>query len=171
MALVARFLRDRYPRGRDRRWHLAAIAAGLHVSDDSVRRGLGAAERAGLLTVERKSGHRILAADVTITEPSEAEPDQRPLYGPIPWRWLRPALRLPVSALRVGLACWFVAGWERTAEIELVLSEWAVLGLSRQAAGRGLDALEQAGLVSTSQRPGCSPRVAIRDGPMPVPRD
>jgi hypothetical protein len=169
VALVVRFLRDRYRLGRDRRWTIAAVAAGLHVGDDSVRRGLIAAERAGLLAVDRKPGRKILAADVTILAPPETGADRRPLRGPIPWRWLHPALRLPTPALRAAMACWLTAGWGRSAEFELALSGWALLGLSRQAAGRGLDQLRRAGLVGVHARPGNSPIVTIRDTPGAVP--
>src|SRR4051812_13972204 len=118
VALTVRFLRGRFRRGRDRRWTLDVIAKGLRVSDDSVRRGLHAAEGAGLLSVARRPGCRIVAADVAITGPTggASEADRPPLRGPVPWFWLAPALRLPGSAVRVGVACWLQAGWEGSAE-------------------------------------------------------
>jgi len=165
VALSVRFLRGRFPRGRDPRWTLDAIARGLSVSDDSVRRGLRAAEGAGLLSVDRRPGCRIIAADVSITRPrdGEADADRPPLRGPVPWSWLRPALRLPGSAVRVGVACWLQAGSEASAETELALGGWPDLGLSRFAAGRGLDTLEGAGLVSVIHRPGLPPVVTLRE--------
>jgi hypothetical protein len=163
VAIATRLLRERYRRGRDRRWDLATIAAGLCISIDSTRRGLHAAERAGLISVARKPGRKILAADVKLGECATGlGPNRRPLYGPIPWRWLLPALRLPGPALRVAMACWLVAGWERSAEFELALGQWGELGLSRQAAGRGLRSLEGAGLVEVTRPRGGPVSVRLR---------
>jgi hypothetical protein len=104
----------------------------------------------------RKPGHRFVAADVTvIRRPGEqTDPERLPLRGPIPWPWLLPALRLPGPAFRVGIACWLQAGWERSGRVELALGEWSELGLSRFSAGRGLELLEEGGLVSVVRRTG-----------------
>ena len=172
VALSLRFLRDRFRRGRDRRWTLKSLSQGLQVSPDSVRRGLHACERAGLLSVTRKPGCKIIAADVAILKLSERETgsNHRPLYGPIPWAWLLPALRLSSPALQVAMACWLSAGWERSAEFELALGDWAGFGLTRFSASRGLDELERAGLVSVARRLGRSPVVSILDtGDQPDP--
>jgi hypothetical protein len=56
-----------------------------------------------------------------------------------------------------------LAGWERSAEFELALDDWAEFGLSRFSASRGLDALERVGLVATIRRPGLSPFVSVLD--------
>jgi hypothetical protein len=164
VTLILRFLRDRFRHGRDRRWTLKTISTSLRVSLNSVRRGLYAAEEAGLLSVAHKSGRKIIAADVTILS-LPGESTHRPLRGPIPLTWLLPALHLEGSALRVALACWLQAGWERSAEIELNLSDWRELKLSPQSASRGLKELEQATLVSVVRQPGQSVKVTILDQP------
>jgi DNA-binding transcriptional ArsR family regulator len=168
VALAVRFLRGRFRRGRDRRWTLEAVARGLGVSEASVRRGLRAAEEAGLLRVARRSGRKILVADVSIPPGPARSRKQgpRPLVVPVPWSWLRPALRLPASAVRVGMACWLQAGWERSARVEFAPGDWADLGLSRFSAGRGLRSLAGAGLVTRHERPGRPAVVTLR-----VPRD
>jgi hypothetical protein len=56
-----------------------------------------------------------------------------------------------------------LAGWERSANFELALDDWAEFGLSRFSASRGLDKLERAGLVSAARTPGRSPVVTILD--------
>jgi hypothetical protein len=61
------------------------------------------------------------------------------------------------------MACWLASGPGRAAEFELALGGWADLGLSRQAAGRGLEDLGASGLVSVSRRPGRNPVVLLRD--------
>jgi DNA-binding transcriptional ArsR family regulator len=161
VALTMRFLRGRFQRGRDRRWTLEELALGLGVSLKSVRRGLNVAEEAGLLSVSRRPGCKIIAADVTLTEIVGADSDRLPLRGPIPWVWLRPALRLPGSVLQVAMACWLVAGWVNSAEFEFGSSDWGELGLSRFAAQRGLKSLEAARLVAVSRRCGKSSHVEL----------
>jgi hypothetical protein len=160
VAMACRFLCSRF-RGSNR-WGLDAIARGLRVSSDSARRGLHAAELAGLLTVEREPGCK-LAVSVSNLPERKSGPDQQPLYGPIPWAWWLPASRLPGRSLHAGAVCWLVAGWERSAEFELELAGWAELGLSRFSASRGLDTLGEAELVAVARSPGRSPVVTILD--------
>lgn len=83
------------------------------------------------------------------------------LKGPVPWPWLALAATLPGRSLHVGLALWFQAGLERKREVRLPLSVLAVMGVDRYAAGRGLTALEAAGLIAVQRHPGRKPRVAI----------
>jgi hypothetical protein len=152
VAMAYRFYRGRFRfERRGLRWGLPDIAEGLMVSVCSARRGLHAAELAGLLCVSRAPGCKM---EVSIRDPPGpgAEPNHRPLYGPIPWTWWFPASRLPGKSLQVAVVCWLLAGWERSAEFELAPDEWSEFGLSRSSASRGLGALEGAGLVSTVRR-------------------
>ena len=159
VAMACRFLCCRYR--APNRWGLESIARGLCLSSKSTRRGLHAAELAGVLTVERRPGCKLA---VSIPSPPDgARSKYRPLYGPIPWSWWLPASRLPGMAPQFGAACWLVAGWERSAEFEMGLAEWSELGLSRGSASRGLAELIRAGLVSTRRRSGRSPIVTILD--------
>jgi hypothetical protein len=160
VAMSFRFLCCRF-RGENR-WGLDVIAEGLRVSPDTARRGLHAAELAGLLSVSREPGCKLAVSILDLPEP-EAGPKRRPLYGPIPWAWWLPASRLPGKALQVATACWSLAGWGRSAEFPLPGGDRAELGLSRFAVGRGLDQLERAGLVSVTHRPGRPAIVTIRD--------
>jgi hypothetical protein len=144
VATALRFLHDRF-RGR-RRWGLQDLATGLQVDLRTARRALHAAELAELLVVEREPGCKLR---VRIGEPTPrpAEIGRRPLYGPIPWAWWLPAIRLPQPAPRTAAACWLTAGWERSAEFEFSTGEWAELALSRAAARRGLLALVENNMV------------------------
>jgi hypothetical protein len=160
VAMACRFLCGRY-RGPNR-WGLDAIAKGLRVSMRSARRGLNAAELAGLLAVGREPGCKLAVSVLDLPEP-DAGSKRRPLYGPIPWSWWLPASRLPGKSLHVGAVCWLLAGWERSASFDLALEAWADLGLSRFSASRGLDELERAGLVSVGRTPGRSAVVTIRE--------
>ncbi|MFO0888003.1 MAG: hypothetical protein U0790_02530 [Isosphaeraceae bacterium] len=161
VAMACRFLCCRYR--RPNRWGLDAIAAGLRVSPSAARRGLHAAEEAGLLAVEREPGCKLAALVLDLPGPeAESGPERRPLYGPIPWGWWLPASRLPGRSLHVGAVCWLVAGWERSDTFELALDGWPDLGLSRFSASPGLSALERAGLVAVARSPGRPPIVTIR---------
>jgi hypothetical protein len=162
VALTYRFHSERFRFSRGRHWGLDDVAVGLRISANSVRRGLHAAELAGLLAVEREPGCKLTVSVRDLPEP-ESGPKRRPLYGPIPWRWWLPASRLPGKALHVGAVCWLLAGWGRSAEFELELGDWAEFGLSRFSASRGLDELERAGLVFTARMRGRSPVVTILD--------
>jgi hypothetical protein len=166
VAMTYRFLCCRFKRRN--RWGPNKIASGLWLSDDSVRRGLYAAELAGLLAVEREPGCK-LAVSVLDLPQSEAGPKRRPLYGPIPWSWWLPASRLPGKTLQVASVCWLLAGWNRSAEFELAMGDWAEFGLSRFSASRGSCTLERAGLLASIRRPGRSPVVMILDATMGNP--
>jgi hypothetical protein len=134
----------------------------LRISDDSARRGLEAAELAGLLSVSRQPGRRLVVSVSDLPE-LDTNPRHRPLYGPIPWSWWLPASRLPGKALQVGAVCWLLARWNRSAEFELALSGWTEFGLSRFSACRGLDSLEEAGLVAAVRRRAQSLIVSVMD--------
>ena len=163
VAMAFRFLCCRFR--RESRWGPDKIGKGLGISDDSVRRGLHAAELAGLLAVERAPGCKLAVSVLDLPEP-EAGSKRRPLYGPIPWSWWLPASRLPGKTLQVASVCWLLAGWNRSAEFELALDDGAEFGLSRFSASRGLGTLERAGLVFTVRRSGLPPIVTILDATM-----
>lgn len=160
VATALRFLCDRF-RGPNR-WGLDRIAAGLGLDIQATRRGLHATEEAGLVSASREPGCKLVATICCLPEP-RGEAKRPPLYGPIPWNWWLSAMRLPGASLRVATACWLTGGRERSSHFELALGEWSDLGLTRQAAGRGLESLESAGLVSVTDRPGRSPIVVIQD--------
>jgi hypothetical protein len=138
------------------------MAGGLRISNRSARRGFHSAELAGLLAVEREPGCKLAVSVLDLAEP-EAGPKCRPLYGPIPWSWWLPASRLPGKSLQVASVCWLLAGWNRSADFELALDDWAEFGLSRFWASRGLDELQGAGLVVVSRRAGRPNVVTIRE--------
>jgi hypothetical protein len=163
VAMAYRLLVKRFALSGGRHAGVQDIAGGLRVGRDTVRFGLRAAERAGLLSVVRGPGCKPI---VSIPDPPESETKSthRPLYGPIPWAWWFPASRLPGKALQVASVCWLLAGWGRSAEFILEPpGDWLEFGLSSSSAHRGLVSLERAGLVSVARRPGRSPLVSILD--------
>jgi hypothetical protein len=169
VAMAYRLHAKRFGFSHGRHWGIADIAKGMRVGRDTARRGLHAAELAGLVSVSRAPGRKPAVSILDLAGPG-AGPTHRPLYGPIPWAWWLPASRLPGKSLPVAAVCWLLAGRERSAEFELALDGWAEFGLSRFSASRGLDTLAGAGLVSAVRRPGRSPVVSILDptaGPGP----
>jgi hypothetical protein len=98
------------------------------------------------------------------TRPPRHRTGERFLKGPIPWSWLARAARQPGKALHVAIAAWHQAAMARSATVPLSLSDLAGdLGVLRDAARRGLEALEAAGLVRVERCAGRRPLVTILD--------
>jgi hypothetical protein len=90
------------------------------------------------------------------------------LKGPIPWEWLVVVLRLPRSAIAVGLLVWREAGFHRRRTVAFNLTRRArALGLHPESARRGLQALERVELVTVHRLPGCCLEVTLLDPPAP----
>jgi hypothetical protein len=85
------------------------------------------------------------------------------LRGPVPWEWIVQAARLRGSALSVGLMLWHKVGIARGQKVLFCLSQAAEMGLGKQAARRGLRALQAAGLVSVERKPGRGLEVTLPD--------
>jgi hypothetical protein len=85
------------------------------------------------------------------------------LRGPIPWRWVQAAARLPGRALAVGCVLWHLIGLRKCHMVRLSPSKTRSLGLSPRVARRGLKALEEAGLVAVDRHRGRSPDVTVLD--------
>lgn len=87
------------------------------------------------------------------------------LKGPIPWDWITTASKFSGKgkALHTAIACWFLAGRINQRTIDLSHTLLREMGVNRNAAYRGLEVLEELGLVSVVRRNGCCPRVTIND--------
>src|SRR5689334_6451629 len=94
-------------------------------------------------------------------KPPRHRPGEKFIKGPLPWAWFEKAARLPGKALAVGLCLWQEAGWRKTKTLHFCLSHGERLGADRHASRRALKALEGAGLVTITQRPGCCPDVTL----------
>ncbi len=90
---------------------------------------------------------------------------QRFLKGPVPWPWLCAASRSGTgrSPLAVALCIRYLAGRASSDTVKLGHKALEQMGLSRQAAYRGLAALEAVGLVTVERARGRSPRVTIQE--------
>jgi hypothetical protein len=91
------------------------------------------------------------------------QPGEPFLKGPVPWRWLTTAARLPGKALQVGLLLWKEAGCHKNRCVALCLSHGAEVGVTRKAGRHALRRLEAAGLVRVERLPGRSLQVTLLD--------
>jgi hypothetical protein len=162
VAMAYRLHAKRFAFSGGRHWGVGDTARGLWVCHATAQRGLRMAEKAGLLSVDRKPGCKPVVSVLEIPE-SAIGRKRRPLYGPIPWSWWLPASRLPGKSLQLAAVCWLLAGWERSAEFELAMDDWSEFGLSRFSASRGLSGLERAGLVVTTRGRGRVPIVQLEE--------
>lgn len=85
------------------------------------------------------------------------------LKGPIPWKWMTRAARLPGKALHVGICIWYLAGMRRSGSVSLSMARLSELGVSRYAAYRGLKFLEQVALVRVIRHRGRLSKVELLD--------
>jgi hypothetical protein len=77
------------------------------------------------------------------------------LRGPIPWSWWSRAASLPGRALHIASAIRYLVGWKGESTVSLALGDLdPFLGVNRQAARRGLRALESVAPVAVESRAG-----------------
>jgi DNA-binding transcriptional ArsR family regulator len=87
------------------------------------------------------------------------------LKGPIPLKWLSGAAGLGGKApLAVALALCFESGRKRSQVVTLTSAILRRFSVNRKAKYRGLEALEDAGLICVERRPKKNPIVTILDG-------
>jgi hypothetical protein len=83
------------------------------------------------------------------------------LRGPIPLDWLQQAARLPGRALHLGIALWYLDGFQQTRTVQAKPSVIRDFGLDRYASYRALHQLEEVGLVSVVRKKGAAPMVTL----------
>ena len=83
--------------------------------------------------------------------------------GPIPGKWLVLASKTSCTALRVGLALWYLRGTKKSDTVKPTWWVWERFHLPPDSAQRGLRALERARLIDVERHPGSCPVVTIRD--------
>ena len=88
---------------------------------------------------------------------------KRFIKGPVPLDWVAQASVLGKAAMFVGLECWYRSGLAGSLVFRLNLSRMATAPqLARSSARRGLQRLEEAGLVSVARPVGQRLLVAIK---------
>ena len=88
------------------------------------------------------------------TTPPRPRKGEKFVLGPIPWNWLTAAGRLPGKTAHVALALWFAAGVSRSRTFPVPMRRLQEIGVTRQAAYRCLQAMEDAGLVALERGSG-----------------
>jgi hypothetical protein len=79
------------------------------------------------------------------------------------WRWLAVAARLSGKALHVAVLLWHLRNLARSPTVRWRPSKARDFGVSRYATRRGLDALEDARLITVDRGVGRSPIITIID--------
>lgn len=88
------------------------------------------------------------------------------LQGPIPIEWLRQAAHASGggAGFKVAIALWYLSGLHRhVATVQLTNRTLEIFAVNRYAAYRGLERLEEAGLVSVKRHTGRAPMVTLLD--------
>lgn len=83
------------------------------------------------------------------------------LRGPVALDWLQKAAKLPGRAMHVGVALWYLDGFQRAGTVRLKPSVLRNFGVNRHASYRALNELEAAGLVSVVHKRGAAPMVTL----------
>jgi hypothetical protein len=86
----------------------------------------------------------------------------RYLRGPVPWAWLSRAMKLPGSALAVGLLLWLRRGITKKQTFTFCLSRVVAEGIPETTARRAINELERAELIVVRRLPGRGLEVTLR---------
>jgi hypothetical protein len=76
--------------------------------------------------------------------------------------WISEATQLPYSALRVGLACWFMDGCNKQKPFTLSRATSLHFSIAKWDKQRGLKQLENAGLIEIQRQPGRLSLISLR---------
>jgi hypothetical protein len=87
------------------------------------------------------------------------------LKGPIPWSWLQQAIVLPGKAFHLAVLLWHLRGLTGQKPVHLCLTHAATEGIPVSTARRAVRALECAGLITVTRRPGRGLDVTILEVP------
>lgn len=81
--------------------------------------------------------------------------------GPIPWKWLCQASRLPGRGFNVAVGVWHLARLNKGRTFTLSQKIMRELGLNRNAVYHGLDELEGEGLIKANRHRGRNSIITI----------
>ena len=83
------------------------------------------------------------------------------IKGPIPANWMAEVYKLPASAIKIGLALWYVSGLKKSTTFRLTTKQLEDFYIDRQTKYRGLQHLEKAGLIEVKSQAGKNPTVTL----------
>ncbi len=87
--------------------------------------------------------------------------DNRFIKGPIQWKWVCAASKLPGKTLNVAMGLLFIKGLTKSDKVKMQGRLLHELSVSHQTYNKALRHLEEAGLVLVERRPGQTPTVTI----------
>jgi hypothetical protein len=79
----------------------------------------------------------------------------------IPVPWISEAIKLPYSAVRVGLACWFLDGCNKQNPFTLSRATCQHFNINKWDKRRGIKLLENSGLIRVQRYPGRASRIEM----------
>ncbi len=107
---------------------------------------------------------RRLVYDQKLREFKEPPQQSQRYIKMIPLPWVSEAVKLPYSAFRVGLACWFMDGCNKQNPFTLSRATCQQFNIHMWDKRRGLGQLENAGLIKIRRFPGRASRIEmVRD--------
>jgi hypothetical protein len=80
--------------------------------------------------------------------------------------WISKATQLPYSAMRVGLACWFIDGCNKQKPFTLNRATCLHFNITKWDKRRGIRQLEDAGLIEIQRRPGRFSLISLKRSPL-----
>lgn len=94
---------------------------------------------------------------------AEKRTSARFIKGPLPVATIAAATRKSPAALQAALALFFLHGLTGKKRFKAEPARFDELGISRKSRQRGLQALEEIGLITLERRNGCSLEVVLLD--------
>ena len=86
------------------------------------------------------------------------------IKGPVPIATIAAATRKSPAALQAALVLFFLHGMTGKRRFKAEPARFDELGISRKSRQRGLQALEEIGLIAIDRRNGCAMEVTLLDG-------
>jgi hypothetical protein len=84
------------------------------------------------------------------------------IKGPIPLDWIKKALKLAPCAIRIGIVLWYISGLRKNETFILSNVMLKKFNIYRHTKYRGLELLEEAGLIEVERRFKKNPKVTIK---------
>ncbi|MBF0497146.1 MAG: helix-turn-helix transcriptional regulator [Deltaproteobacteria bacterium] len=93
--------------------------------------------------------------------PNKLDKHHKFIRGPIPLTWAMTACHQSSAACRISFMIWYQKGVTRSETFRVSHTLAKQFGISRYAAYHGLVALEQAGLITVTRKPGKAAEVTV----------
>jgi DNA-binding MarR family transcriptional regulator len=112
--------------------------------------------------ISNQDGIKEIEVETDFVRKSQIRRGERFLKGPIPFKNIAVASRLPGQALAIFLAIHHQTALTRQPSVTLPAGLLAQLGISRSSKSRGLNALERSGLIAVVRSKGWTAKIDLR---------